>query len=193
LDELQVIQWALQSNTVPIYGYASRDPDAFAQGKALVQGQLSLNYVVDDYMLVVLNEYNKTKAAGSTSTTDPTVQEYASLLAKKKTLVAQGSSTPGQAQALADTQNRLSDILSNVTPSQVSKIKTATPSASPTAILNAVYDKTVFDIRIDIGEGAGKTTRWIKSCKLISSEQIINSLSGDIQSEAYSFIARAAH
>lgn len=55
LDELNTIQWALQTNTIPIYGYSSRDYDALGSGRSLVQGQLVLNYVTENYLLTLIN------------------------------------------------------------------------------------------------------------------------------------------
>ena len=196
LDEMQVIQWALQSNTVPIYGYASRDADAFAQGKCLIQGQLVLNYVVDDYLMVVLDEYNK-KSSGSVIP-DPSKQkavEYASLMAKKQALQSQ-SASPGQQQLISQAQNRMNTIIQGSSPDELTQIKQEIKNrsgATPNSKRNACYDSTVFDIRIEIGEGAAKTTRWLRGCKLTANEQIVNSATGESILDSYSFICRQAH
>lgn len=57
VDELFQVQFALQGNRIPIYGYASRDYDAVGTGRALGQGQLAVNFVSEGYMYTLLNEF----------------------------------------------------------------------------------------------------------------------------------------
>src|SRR3954470_14088055 len=57
IDELNNIQFTSQDNKIPVYGYASRFYDITAQGKSLVQGQFSVNFISEGYLITVLNEY----------------------------------------------------------------------------------------------------------------------------------------
>lgn len=51
IDEFNHIQWELQANLIPKFGYCSFKFDDVAQGKSLVQGQLAINFVSPGYLI----------------------------------------------------------------------------------------------------------------------------------------------
>lgn len=54
LDEAVSIQYKLTQSKVPVYGYASQYYDAVGDGKIIVQGALSINYIDSAYLFMAL-------------------------------------------------------------------------------------------------------------------------------------------
>ena len=94
IDELNTIQWALQANTIPLYGYASRHADAYGAGRDLVQGQLVLNYVTENYLLTLLE-------AIPVGTSDSTISFQNSQAAANQAAATQLSQLLQRQQAVA--------------------------------------------------------------------------------------------
>jgi len=96
IDELNSIQFALQDNAVPIYGYASRYYDALAQGRSLVQGQLALNFVSEGYLYTVLTRAaNMMGTAGNASNADlMAVNKVLGLMGTRNSLTQQQANNP---------------------------------------------------------------------------------------------------
>jgi hypothetical protein len=205
IDELASIQYVLQDNAVPIYGYASRYVDAYAQGHSLVQGQLSINFVTEGYLYTVMNEYKK--LLGSTQSTafpinSPNADTIAQLLGMMTTrdnLNQQAQSNPSNTSATtqaAALQTQITALMQGLTSAQVqqlSQLRTTQLNVIPDAVGfdNAIYQDVLFDIRIEMGnEVTGvKRVRYIEKCKLISNEQVI-APDGQSLLDSYGFIGR---
>jgi endonuclease YncB( thermonuclease family) len=171
LDELNTIQYALQSNAVPLYGYCDRDAAAYAQGRALVQGQLVLNYVADWYLYTALVNHDKLfNKSSDWDAADRIVQEL------------KGASNAEVTAALSS--------LPQYTVRKVNYLmRQERAQGRSSSGVNACYYPGVFDIMIEIGDGDSKSTRRIEMCKIISNEQILDQ-SGQPVSDVYGFIGR---
>ncbi|HDR7632489.1 TPA: hypothetical protein QCX75_001179 [Bacillus mycoides] len=55
IDEIVEIEWTMQEQLEPIYGYASYTWDKVARGNRLVQGSFSINFKEAGYLQTVLN------------------------------------------------------------------------------------------------------------------------------------------
>jgi hypothetical protein len=170
LDELQSIQYVLQSNKVPVYGYASQFMDAIAQGRSLVQGQLAINYVMDRYLYVALGNYQKLFVDGQSSTE---VGDTADL----QTFI----------QSPSEVADKL-DVVSLRKLKQLDKSRIAKEIAA-NPYQNAVYQPTYFDMTVEIGSGEQRTVRRIEKAVLISNEQVLDQ-SGEHLLDVYGFVAR---
>jgi hypothetical protein len=56
MDDINSIQWARNQNKVPIYGYASQNFDAVANGTVIVQGTFTINFRQQGYIPAVVSE-----------------------------------------------------------------------------------------------------------------------------------------
>ena len=65
IDEFNHIQWELQFNLIPKFGYCSSKFDDVAQGKSLVQGQLAINFVSPGYLIGALIGKTPTSTGGT--------------------------------------------------------------------------------------------------------------------------------
>jgi len=57
VDEVVGIGYKITQNKIPVYGYASQYFDAVADGKVLVTGWITINYVDSGYLFHALNKY----------------------------------------------------------------------------------------------------------------------------------------
>lgn len=197
IDELNAIQFTLQNNKIPIYGYASRDYDAIAQGKSLVQGQFTINFISEGYLYVALQEYINTVGVDGTpqSNQDSNQAQLNSLITQLQYPDPQW--TP---EIIATAAGNIQNLITNMGPNSLTLANAAAASARKAAsnnILglaggdypNAVYQDTGFDIVLQF-QGAGRTvTRRIESCRLISNESILDH-SGTPILDSYGFIGR---
>jgi len=181
IDEFHDVQFALQRNKVPVYGYCSSDPDAFGNGRALVQGQLSINFISEGYLFTVLQEY----ANNTPAETDSSVDDAAALLRQK----ADPSLTPDQLNAI---NSKLVGLAMTIGPDKLDQVRRAVTASSMTAtsdITNALYSDIPFTLELQM-TGAGRTvTRRLVNCMLISNEQVYDQ-SGDALRDVYGFVAR---
>jgi hypothetical protein len=189
IDELDTLQYVLQENTVPVFGYASRYADAYGTGRSLVQGQLVLNFVTEGYLYTVLQEYAKMHAS-TTSPAQPD-QETQTLLANRE-LYLQAPKTPRNLDLLDQINRKLDDIYGTSSPAAVKaakrffQMKRALPLQGYD---NAVYQPVLFDLELQLGEGQEKKVRRLEKVKLISNEQVYDQ-SGQVLRDVYGFMAR---
>jgi len=207
IDELASIQYTLQDNAIPVFGYSSRYADAYAQGHSLVQGQLSINFVTEGYLYTVVNEYKKLlKSTQSTgfpinSPQADTVAQILGMMDARDNLFQQANNNPNSFNSNASTQGiilqgQINTLLATLSPAQmqtVSNYRAKQLNNIPDAVGfdNAIYQDVVFDIRVEMGnEVTGvKRVRYLEKCKLISNEQII-APDGQSLLDSYGFIAR---
>ncbi|MGI4814859.1 MAG: hypothetical protein ACRYGG_16215, partial [Janthinobacterium lividum] len=106
IDEIDTLYYAFNNNRIPVYGYSSANVDAFGQGRRLVQGQLSVNFVSEGYLFTVLSEYSNKFGSASLSPSQQNnkdaVANLAGLYTQLETLLAQKSS--GSSSTGVDTQ-----------------------------------------------------------------------------------------
>jgi hypothetical protein len=69
VDEITAINFVVQQNRRPLYGYADQYFRGMSKGQILVQGQFSINFKEAGYMWLILNEYKK-KIKGERSKLD---------------------------------------------------------------------------------------------------------------------------
>jgi hypothetical protein len=202
IDELNALQFALQDNKIPIFGYASRFYDTVAQGRSLVQGQFTINFISEGYLFSVLKEYTTVIDTDSDPTASTTIQQQqARLLTLTNKLSnpngADPSWTPDQIAAAKKEINTLAAALgpdalalaqggiSANTRKQIDSILGLPGGDYP----NAVYQDVGFDIVIQYS-GAGRViTRRLEDCHLISNESIMDH-SGTPILDSYGFISR---
>lgn len=198
IDELNALQFALQDNKIPIYGYASRYFDAMAQGKSLVQGQFTINFISEGYLYLALQNYENQILQGDLATDPVTAQQQA----RMQTLVNQLQNpdpawTPTMiANAKAEINNLAASLGPNALTNAKAGISTDTKFQLNNTLglaggdyPNAVYSDIPFDIVIQY-TGAGRTiTRRLEKCFLISNESIMDH-SGTPILDSYGFVAR---
>jgi len=205
IDELNSVQYALQDNAVPIYGYASRYVDAYAQGRSLVQGQFTINFVTEGYLYTVMQEYQRfiqstqNTQALVNSPAAATITRILGLMAARDNLNQQANNNPndtGSAKQAANLQIQINTLRAGLTPEQMQTLATNitqqnTTFSSVIGFDNAVYQDVLFDIRIELGnEITGvKRIRYLEKCKLISNDQVM-AQDGQTILDSYGFIAR---
>src|SRR5208337_853391 len=205
IDELNSIQYALQDNAVPIYGYASRYIDAYAQGRSLVQGQFTINFVTEGYLYTVMQEYQRflqntqNTQALVNSPAQQTIITILGKMAARDSLLQQANNNlndTGSAKQAANLQIQINALRAGLTPEQMQTLATNitqqnTSFSDVIGFDNAVYQDVLFDIRIELGnEVTGvKRVRYLEKCKLISNEQVM-AQDGQTILDSYGFIAR---
>lgn len=214
IDELNSCQWILQSNRVPVYGYSSRDFDKVGQGKALVTGQLAINFVSTGYLYTVLTEFKR--LASNLGTADEDLQNRMNMLYQRKnqllTTLNGGSQSamlgistlPGNdgssgivgptgdemQSELDQVDKEIQDLASTLGSNSLRTAKLQLKSSAiPDSAYNATYLNIPFHIDVEY-EGAGRTEkRRLETCYLGANE-VIHDQSGNAIMDAYSFIAR---
>src|SRR5665213_855185 len=186
IDEVNTLQYALQDNAIPIYGYASRYVDAYGQGRSLVQGQLTLNFVTEGYLYTVMNEYQQYIATNKSLPTlalsgTTAVDQALGLMTTRDSYVAQMNNNPNSAAVaqvtgtnpttlVASLNTQLLSLFQSMTPAQITDVSTKrqaqqTGSTDVISFDNAIYKDVLFDIRITMGnEQTGvQRTRYIET------------------------------
>lgn len=204
IDEMDVLQVALQSNQIPVYGYSSSDFDAVGRGKSLVQGQLAINFISEGYLYTVLSEYKRRMNAKPAP--DPDQQLLQQLYAQKNTLLQQsqtslplsgfgiGTDTPVSQDAIQDqldlTQGQIDQLHAKLGKASVDAVRVSLVSADRlTGPKNAVYVRGPFNIEYQFEGGGRKVVKRIENCFLTGNEQVLDQ-SGMPIKDVYSFMAR---
>jgi hypothetical protein len=207
VDELNTVQYVLQGNKIPIYGYASRDFDAVGQGKALVQGQIYINFISEGYLYTILKE-NKKLSQKLRSLEDSDAahkEEFNNNVLMKDYLLKianKAPSLPGNTGTTDENGNAVfnqpQDVRLQFVEQRMAQLAAIGPSIVDqgrsfqpldTVYANAVYLPVAFDLEIEL-EGAGRVVkRRLEKCYLGANEQIMDQ-SGNVIGESYSFIAR---
>jgi hypothetical protein len=196
IDEIDTFYTVYNNNRIPVYGYSSKNVDAFGQGKRLVQGQISVNFVSEGYLYTVLNEYQK-KNASATSTsaavaTNTAASSLATLYQQQAALLAQqanGDKTQTTATALTSVNNQITSTIANSGAGIVTAAKQILVTATTlNSNQNAVQLNVPFDIVLNATAGGRTTTRKIKNCLLTSNEQVWDQ-SDNVIKDVYGFVA----
>lgn len=200
IDELNGFQFTLQDNKIPIYGYASRFYDAVAQGKSLVQGQFTINFISEGYMYVLLQEYIQKVNTSADAVNKVSQQQNSRLLTLTNAL--QNPDPSWTPTMIANAKREIQNLAAQLGPAAVNAAKAGIGSSNAKQLSNvlglaggdypnAVYQDIPFDIVLQY-TGAGRTvTRRIEDVRLISNESIMDH-SGTPILDSYGFIARRA-
>jgi hypothetical protein len=178
IDELNYVQFNLQSNKVPIWSYRARQFDAVANGRDIVQGQIGVNFVSEGYLAAVLMEYNRLTTQIDTNKSDyekslEDLQDRISSLEDQivnepdisdKYALSEGITAPFGPISSVDLRRQLEDLysqrnqlLSTGGPSavdylnQYKQISDFTINGVDQFASNAVYTDVAFDILIEVG------------------------------------------
>lgn len=213
IDEVSSVQYAVQDNAIPVYGYASRFVDAYGQGRSLVQGQLTLNFVTEGYLYTVLQEYKKylssTQGKGFPigSPQVDTVAQVLGLMATRDSIIQQMNHNPNifdsaafnnvNPEVQADKlQASIKALMNGMSSDQIESLsnlrqRQLTTFSDVIGFNNPVYQDVLFDLRVELGNAATgvQRIRYIEKCKLISNEQVI-APDGQTLLDSYGFIGR---
>lgn len=201
IDELNGLQFALQDNKIPIYGYASRYYDAIAQGKSLVQGQFTINFVSEGYLYVTLQEYQRMITSGKDATNVVADEQQAKLTKLTNSILNPDVAwTSNQLSTAKDAVRTMVASMGSSGPAALDAAKASmavtrkqqlsnTLGLSGPDYSNAVYSDISFDLVVQYS-GAGRTVvRMLEDCHLISNESIMDH-SGTPILDSYGFVAR---
>lgn len=171
--EVAGLSVSISENKRPIYGYASRHFNAVARGNVLVQGQLLINYVHQDYL------YHAIKLGMNETSADNTPTEFNANFDPMSTIA---NAEVGSAQAIAELQNKFwnsGGILNSVIPNR-----------NPHDAANAINLKVIFgDEGTVLNGSSGKVNYVISNLHFLGRSSVLN-ISEDVIIESYSFIAR---
>lgn len=182
IDEMLSVQWNLSENAVPVFGYSSRYFDALAEGRSLVQGQVTINYVAPWYLGMALVEWKKQAPADDVNPRYSEIEQLASIL-------AQGGKMPDN---IADfTPDELADAKDQVKQMAIERANELRGAGAYAykEQPQAVYKNTLFNIVLEYGDRTKKNRRMLVNCKLTSCEQIVDP-SGNPIAETYGFVAQ---
>lgn len=168
IDELVSIEWSIQENVVPVFGFNSKFADAYAEGRSMIQGQIMLNYTAPWYLGVALQNH-LSKDAAAEKESDLNVVQLAYLLMQNKVPANPGDFTPEQL----------------ATAKKIASRQFGSTSTGP-----AVYKRIPFSILLQFGDSQ-LNRRMLRNCKLTSYNQVVDQ-SGNPNFECYGFIARDA-
>lgn len=199
IDELNSIQFVLQDNQIPVYGYASRFYDALAQGKSLVQGQLAINFISEGYLYTTLKAYSTFITQSNT----PVISSATGDQQKRLTTLTnamQNSSLGWTPITFAAAQKEVNTLAASLGPAAVNEanIQIKSVAAQQQSNLlglaggdypNAIYSNISFDIVLHFAGAGREVTRRLEGCRLISNECILDH-SGTPILDSYGFLAR---
>ena len=195
IDEVDTCYYAYSNNRIPVYGYSSPNVDAFGQGRRLVQGQLTLNYVSEGYLFTVLSEYSKKHADANLSKSEldkkNAIASLASLHTQQAYLLSQqanGDFSSNIVNQLTIISNQILSAYSNLSPDAMTQVKQVlADSASAKSTSNAIIKDVAFDIIIKASGGGRTTTRKLSRCLLTNNEQVWDQ-SDNLIKDVYGFI-----
>jgi len=73
VDEIVQIQWMINEQTMPLFGYNSYVWDGIAKGTRIIQGTFAINFVVPDYLNMILEKSIKN---GSFKNTGKQIEQH---------------------------------------------------------------------------------------------------------------------
>ena len=202
IDEFNSVQWVLQQNSIPVYGYCSSKFDDVGIGKSLIQGQLTLNFISAGYLLAVLAAKPSNNAAESENQYQQLLQEQALLTGAMLSGASSDLMLPSSTQAY---NNRLAQIAQQKTtlaqqlgPAGIARVSSSMQrfrlqsTASPgNGFNNAVYPRGPFTLDLELTSGGTPQRRRLSKLYLISNEVLLDQSDQPIL-DAYGFIAREA-
>ena len=206
VDEVFAFQFDVVTNRSPVYGYASKEFDAIAEGNRLVTGSFAINFIHQSYLTLTLAELDKDKrkiAGGDTAVTDRGFAAYQTLFKKLNTFKKKQAAN--QLKNLGNTEFRTlmnNSIKEKVHDSALSDrfyegrgISALYSGMNLDEYIEPFYDTGFFDIYLTFKDPATSisgipTLKKISKATIISSGMVVNS-SGDPILETYRFLARS--
>ena len=86
VDEIIMIQWTVEEQTMPLYGYNSYLWDDIAKGNRIVSGQFAINFTVPDYLNQLIAGQTEDSIVFSNSGKQITNDEHAPLYSQGFTI-----------------------------------------------------------------------------------------------------------
>lgn len=171
--EVAGLSVSISENKRPIYGYASRHFNAVARGNVLVQGQLLINYIHQDYL------YHAIKLGmNEVSLANDPIEFNTNFDA----MSAVSNAEVGSAQAMAELQRMYWN--------SGGLLAATIPNRNPHDAANGINLKVVFgDEGTALNGSSGKVNYVISNLHFLGRSSVIN-ISEDVLIESYSFIAR---
>jgi hypothetical protein len=167
---------SIQESKRPIYGYSSRFFDAVASGQVLVQGNLVINYVHQDYLYHAISSGLgiETSDVGDTSVPELEVDDYMSTLGENPEL-----------------DGKFIQALKNQfwSPTLLSATSKLNPTRNPHDNFSGINVRVTFGDQDLAHKDTGKTGMLISNLHFLGRSSVI-SISEDVIIEAYPFIAR---
>ncbi len=171
--EVAGLSVSISENKRPIYGYASRHFNAVARGNVLVQGQLLINYIHQDYL------YHAIKLGmNEVSLSNDPIEFNTNFDA----MSAVANAEVGSAQAMAELQRKFWN--------SGGLLNSTIPNRNPHDAANGINLKVIFgDEETELNGSSGKVNYVISNLHFLGRSSVIN-ISEDVLIESYSFIAR---
>lgn len=171
--EVAGLSVSISENKRPIYGYASRHFNAVARGNVLVQGQLLINYIHQDYL------YHAIKLGmNEVSVANDPIEFNTNFDA----MSAVSNDEVGSAQAMAE--------LKRMYWNSGGLLNSTIPNRNPHDAANGINLKVIFgDEGTELNGSSGKVNYVISNLHFLGRSSVIN-ISEDVLIESYSFIAR---
>jgi hypothetical protein len=171
--EVAGLSVSISENKRPIYGYASRHFNAVARGNVLVQGQLLINYIHQDYL------YHAIKLGmNEVSLANDPIEFNTNFDA----MSAVSNAEVGSAQAMAELQRMYWN--------SGGLLNSTIPNRNPHDAANGINLKVIFgDENTELNGSSGKVNYVISNLHFLGRSSVIN-ISEDVLIESYSFIAR---
>ena len=203
IDEITSIQYRLEQQKRPIYGYASHHWDFVAKGTTIVTGNFTINFKEAGYLHIVLEHLANNSISGSPIpsapdydagqvTTDPITR------ANIETVIQKGV-TPDTYKALSDLSKLPDTKFEDVAEQFEDAIwgpDGSSAARDPLAVAESLRRPDLmdnFDIFLTFGNlddaASNHTARRIRQVELVGQSQLVE-VSGEPIQEAYTFIAR---
>lgn len=203
IDEITSIQYRMEQQKRPIYGYASHHWDFVARGTTIVTGNFTINFKEAAYLHIVLQHLAENSISDSPIPSSPDYDAGAKTTnpiarANIETLIQKGV-TPDTYKALSDISRLPDDQFENVAEQFEDAIwgsKGSSAERDPLAIAKSLRRPDLmknFDIFLTFGNlddpASNHTARRIREVELVGQSQLVE-VSGEPIQEAYTFIAR---
>lgn len=212
IDDISSIQWSRSQGKKPIYGYASQQFDAVANGTVIIQGNFTINFRQSGYLSMVMSEISKLYSTWNLTNWN-VIKEVVGLHLKNGTF---GPQTAQEIKDLGNSENFLDQvklyertIWGDGLPVQADAWPEDRISGDQKASSNynmapdvaqPHYAKDGFNILITYGSAAGNeprtlndyfqsTTKSLVGVHLMGDSQIVQ-VGGQAVMEQYDFIAR---
>lgn len=206
IDEISGIEFAVQANTVPIYGYNSYTADAFAHGTRVVTGSFRMALRQAGYLYQVMDNMENSWKQGSGDVLGSMAQEslnqqqspiqYSKRLPKAEDLISAGKESP-------DTFDIIAEMFEKAIWGEKTTVSVRAPNRSNQPLFLPSHSKLKadgFTIHLVYGTVPQAiqqklnapwdygTVRRLNGVRLTGCRQVVNS-DGAAVEEEYSFIA----
>ena len=199
IDDIASIQWQRQQNKKPIYGYASQEFDAVANGTVIIQGSFIINFRQSGFLSMVMQEITDLYNGLTRVENFESVKQIIDMHLRSGTF---GPQTADEIEALGNDPDfvKLAASYENI----VWNDEDTGPGGPTTApdVQQAITIPTGFDILVNYGSTAGnehsRYTDYLQSASktllgvhLVGESQVIQ-VGGQSVMEQYDFIARGS-